>query len=636
MMRRKQQHAPLSLLSVVFPIVVLASACAGRAGDASGSAGSPGSGGSGATGSGGSGATGSGGSGATGSGGSGATGSGGSGATVMQPPSVGLTLFTDTSLCQPGVNVGSTPLRRLSRIEYNNMIRDLGLDPNNTQPANQFVSEQKIDGNFNTNSYASISGTIFNQQYLEAAETLAAAAVASNLSSLVTCTTQDAACATQFINDFGGRAFRGQMDATESAALLTLYNNVRAVPFDFPTGIQAVITSILTSPRFLFVLEFGQPPASGTASAIPLTPLELATRLSLYLWRSLPDQTLTTAATGGHLATASDVATQATRMLADPKAAAALHDFADQWLDIENMVAVTKDTVFTTWSAALAQEMHMETLVTFSSTVLAATKNGLGDLLTSGSSYVNKDLTTFYNTPASYVLNTAGPGVAADYKSTAVGSASAPRMGILTDGSVLAIHAHTTLPSPTKRGRMVRQQILCEQVPNPPAAVGGVPIPPPPTMIPAGQTTRSQYLTHVSTNGVCNGCHEYMDWIGFGFDNYDATGAYITAENGTMVVSSGMFIAHPASTDITGNFTGTTDMISKLVASPQVDQCYALEQIRYALGRVESNSDACSAQQIYKTFSTNNSFNLQQLLVAVVSSDSFMNRPPVNAGGACQ
>jgi hypothetical protein len=97
-----------------------------------------------------------------------------------------------------------------------------------------------------------------------------------------------------------------------------------------------------------------------------------------------------------------------------------------------------------------------------------------------------------------------------------------------------------------------------------------------------------------------------------------------------------MFIAHPASTDITGNFTGTTDMISKLVASPQVDQCYALEQIRYALGRVESNSDACSAQQIYKTFSTNNSFNLQQLLVAVVSSDSFMNRTPVNAGGACQ
>src|SRR5450631_1766173 len=101
MMRRKQPSAPLSFLLLVFPLVALASACAGRAGDSSGSAGS------------------------TGSGGSGATGSGGSGGTVAQPPSVGLTLFTDTSLCQPGVNVGSTPLRRLSRIEYNNMVRDL-------------------------------------------------------------------------------------------------------------------------------------------------------------------------------------------------------------------------------------------------------------------------------------------------------------------------------------------------------------------------------------------------------------------------------------------------------------------------------------------------------------------------------
>jgi Protein of unknown function (DUF1592)/Protein of unknown function (DUF1588)/Protein of unknown function (DUF1595)/Protein of unknown function (DUF1585)/Protein of unknown function (DUF1587) len=623
MMRRKQQHALFCLLG----LALAGSACAGRAGGdptgGAGSTGNPGSGGS-------SGTVG------TGSGGTVGTGSAGTGGSVKQPPSVGLALFTDTSLCAGGqVDVGSTPLRRLSRIEYNNMVRDLGLDPSNTQPANQFVSEQKIDGNFNTNSYASISGTIFNQQYLQAAETLAANAVANNLSSLVTCTTQDAACATQFITSFAGRAFRGQLDTTESAALLTLYNNVRAAPFDFPTGIQAIITSVLTSPHFLFVLEFGQPPASGTPTAIPLTPMELATRLSLYLWRSLPDQTLITAANGGHLVSASDVATQASRMLADPKATAALHDFADQWLDIENMDGVTKDTQFVNWTAGLAEEMHMETLTTFTSTVLAATKNGLGDLLTSGSSYVNTDLAGFYNNPGSYKPNTAGPGVASDYKSTAVGTASSPRMGVLTDGSVLAIHSHTSLPSPTKRGRMIRQQILCEQISNPPAAVGGVPIPPPPTAIPAGQTTRSQYLQHVSANGVCNGCHQYMDWLGFGFDNYDATGAFITTENGTPVDSSGKFIQMPAASDIGGTFTGTTDMITQLSASPQVDQCYTLEQIRYSLGRVESKSDACSAQQIYQTFSTN-SFNLRQLLIAVVSSNSFMYRTPVNAGGACQ
>jgi Protein of unknown function (DUF1592)/Protein of unknown function (DUF1588)/Protein of unknown function (DUF1595)/Protein of unknown function (DUF1585)/Protein of unknown function (DUF1587) len=607
MMRRKQPPA-ISPRSVVFSVCLLASACAGRGGSIgsgnAGSTGNPGSGGSGAAG-------------PTGSGGSSSPDGG-----VMQPPASGLGLFEDT--CTPGtVTVGSTPVRRISRIEYDNMIRDLGLDPNNTQPAMQFVSEQKIDtgkaGNFNTNSYATISGTLINQQYLNAAETLAAAAVANNLSTLVPCTTKDATCATTFITSFAGSAFRGQLDSDEAASLLALYNTVSA-QFDFPTGIQAIIESVLTSPRFLFVLEFGQP-ATGAAAAIPLTPMELATRLSLYLWRSLPDQTLIGAATGGHLVTTSDVATQAKRMLADPKATAALQDFANQWLDIENMDAVTKDTIFKNWTASVAQDLHTETLTTFTQAVLG--NSDYKTLLTSPSSYINADLASFYGVGGSPTFGAP----------TNVSTAANPRMGILTDASVLAAHAHTTLPSPTLRGRMMRQQILCEEVPDPPAAVGGVPIPPPPANITAG-TTRAAYLQHVSTNSVCSGCHQYMDWIGFGFDNYDATGAYITTENGTTVDSSGKFVQINSS-DITGTFTGTTDMITQLAGSQQVNQCFALEELRYALLRSETDADACSAQQIYQTFSTG-SFNLQQLLVAVVSSDAFMYRTPVNAGGACQ
>jgi hypothetical protein len=637
MMPPKQPSA-VSPLWVVFSVGLLAAACAGRGGSigtgSAGSTGGPGSGGSGVTGNGGSGAgTG------TGTGASTGTPDGG----IAQPPPVGLAVFTDSCQQSP-VTVGSSPVRRISRVEYDNMVRDLGLDPNNTQPASQFVSEQLIDGgkggNFNTNAYATISGTLMNQQYLNAAETLAAAAVAnsSQLSALLPCTTQDATCAQQFITSFAGLAFRGQLDSPTSAALLALYNTVSA-QFDFPTGIQAVIEAVLTSPRFLFVLEFGQPDSTGTAKAIPLTPMELATRLSLYLWRSIPDQTLITAATGGHLVTASDVATQATRMIADPKAVDALQDFADQWLDIENMNSVAKDTSIKSWSTTLAEEMHMETLTTFSSTVLATTKNALSDLLTSSSSYVNSDLTTFYNNPSGYVPNNGSPGVATDYKSTAVGSSTSPRMGILTDGSVLAIHAHTTLPSPTLRGRMIRQQILCEEVPDPPAAgVDGMPIPPPPSTITT--TTRAAYLAHVAKGAVdggtnvCNGCHQYMDWLGFGFDNYDTTGAYITQENGTNVDSSGQFIPYD-STDLSGTFAGTTDMITQLAGAQQVKQCFALEEFRYALLRSEVDADACSAQQIYQAF-TSNGFNLQKLLIAVVSSNSFMYRTPVNAGGTCQ
>ena len=251
---------------------------------------------------------------------------------VTQPPVSGLSLFAGSS-CGGPITVGSSPVRRLSRIEYDNMVRDLGLDPNNTQPATQFVTEQKIDsgkaGNFNTNAYATISGTLINQQYLEAAETLATAAVANSnvLAALLpssSCGTKNAACASAFISTWANRAFRGQLDAGETTALNTLYTTVSA-QFDFPTGIQAVIEAVLTSPRFLFVLEFGQPSSDPSAAAVPLAPMELATRLALYLWRSIPDQTLIDAANGvngASLVSASDVATQATRMLADPKAKA--------------------------------------------------------------------------------------------------------------------------------------------------------------------------------------------------------------------------------------------------------------------------------------------------------------------------
>jgi len=242
-MLRKQPHAVLTILSVV----TLLSACHGQVnGGAGGSGGSTSGNGGDASGNGGT------------SGGSGGSSSGGTGGDmVAQPPVSGLSLFAGSS-CGGPISVGSSPVRRLSRIEYDNMVRDLGLDPNNTQPATQFVTEQKIDtgkaGNFNTNTYATISGTLINQQYLEAAEGLASAAVSSSLSNLMAgCTTQNATCAGQFITNFAGKAFRGQLDSTETTNLTNLFNTVSA-KFDFATGIQAVIEAVLTSPRFLFVL----------------------------------------------------------------------------------------------------------------------------------------------------------------------------------------------------------------------------------------------------------------------------------------------------------------------------------------------------------------------------------------------
>src|SRR5580692_6137787 len=199
------------------------------------------------------------------------------------PASIGVGLFAAS--CTPGTPaVDWSPVRRISRVEYDNMVRDLIGDT--TAPATAFVPESPMsDGvNFQANTYTSVSPLIV-QQYTQAAEALAQSVVAdtNRLNNVVLpCQTQDDACAQQFIALFASRAFRGQLDATESAGLFQVYSNVKA-QFDFPTGIQAVITAVLESPRFLYVLEFGSGSPVGDVAA--LSSYEVAGRLALFLWR---------------------------------------------------------------------------------------------------------------------------------------------------------------------------------------------------------------------------------------------------------------------------------------------------------------------------------------------------------------
>jgi hypothetical protein len=127
-----------------------------------------------------------------------------------------------------------------------------------------------------------------------------------------------------------------------------------------------------------------------------------------------------------------------------------------------------------------------------------------------------------------------------------------------------------------------------------------------------------------------------MDWLGFGFDQYDATGAFQTMENSAQVDSSGKFVPFANNPkDMTGTFSGTSDLVTQLSTSEQVMQCFALQELRYALLRAETTADACSAQQIYQAFKSNG-YNLPKLIVAVVSSDAFMYRTALNAGGDCK
>jgi hypothetical protein len=557
----------------------------------------------------------------------------GGSANAGAPPAMGVSLFS-ASCAKGEPAVDWSPMRRVSRVEYDNMVRDLLGDT--TQPATAFVPESEMTNgvNFQNNTYSGVSELIA-QQYIQAAETLAENAVssASGLTTLLGCSTQDDSCAEQFIGHFAGLAFRGQLDATESAGLFQLYSTVNA-QFDFATGIQAVITAVLESPRFLYVTEFGTGAPSG--GVVELSQNEIAGRLALFLWRSVPDASLVQAAAAGQLTTPAQIQTQAMRMLADPKAKGAIDDFTTQWMQLQGTPTLGKDTQFTAWNnnSKLGEEMADETRLDVSALVLT-NQGTLTTLLTSPASYINQDLATFYGItlgqgPTVAVVDSALSGGQTSFAQTMLPN----RAGILTSASVLATQAHTTLPSSVLRGKLVRENVLCNPLPPPPPKV-----PPAPTSVPEGGTTREVFAAHEVIPG-CITCHTFMDPIGFGFGNFDATGAYQATDanglSGTFppIDSSGQI--NPMGTGgLSATFTDAIDLASTLSTATQTRECFALQEFRYALSRMETMDDACSAEQIYDAFS-GSSYNIQALLLAVVASDAFRYRSVELSGSACQ
>lgn len=565
-------------------------------------------------------------------------------------------LIANTSLCDGGgPTVGLSPLRRISRLEYDNIVRDLLNDSSLPAVAFEFPAESPMaDGvNFNTNTYTFVTSTLIPQQYLFAAESLAQTAVGQNpLTNLLNqvpanaCNQRNDACAQAFIDYFVNRAFRGQYDASvDGQAFFNIYSAAKTQFNSFAIGIQAVITTVLTSARFLFVFEFGVPNQAG--SVVPLSQNEIATRLSLFLWRSIPDSTLLQAAANNQLSTPDQLQAQAVRMLADPRAQDALHDFATQWMELENTPTVTKDTQFTKWNAQVASDLQQETLVTFADDVLggdAGTGRTLTDLMTSGESCINQDLASFYGVSSggSACVDSSGGGFA---RVSVNPPGLSVRAGVLTNGSVMATQAHTTLTSPTLRGLLVREQVLCDPVQPPPA--GGVPLPDggvlmigaAPASLPADESTRQvDELTHMNENTVCLGCHQLMDPIGFGFGHLDATGAYQAVDSngldgGAPIDASASVYAENGEMPIA--FNGSVDLATSLAADPQVAECFALQQFRYALSRVEGLADSCSAQQVYSSFEGSGE-NLQSLIVAMVGSDAFRYRNVETPESACQ
>ncbi|SES87476.1 DUF1592 domain-containing protein [Stigmatella erecta] len=502
-----------------------------------------------------------------------------------------------------GIEPGPSPLRRLTRFEYNNTVRDLL--GTSLQPAETFTKEEESLG-FNNNAYALNVTLLHVEQWMEASETLSGSA---NLDALLPCqptSGTEATCARQFIEAFGKRAWRRPLEAGEVTRLLAVYQAGRDRK-DFLTGIRMTLQAFLQSPFFLYRVETGTPSAQGV-STVQVTSYEMASRLSYFLWGTMPDAALFQAAEAGALVTPAQVEAQARRMIADPKARKMVAEFHRQWLKLDEFSHTTKDTTVYPAFEPLKAAMRTET-EKFLDYVFFDSEGSASLLFDAPFTFANKPLADFYGAN--------GPAGSAFEKVTVNPS---QRAGLLTQASFLASHAKPNQSSPIHRGVFARKQFLCQQLPTPPDDVGAPPDPSP------DATTRERFAEH-TRSPACSGCHALIDPIGFGFENYDGAGAFRTHE-GTLPVDASGSVTQAG--DAEGSYVGAVELSRKFARSTYVMECVATQWFRYANGRGETTQEQCEVQNLKKQF-TRSGFNLRELLVQLTLSDAFRYRQPAPA-----
>lgn len=496
-------------------------------------------------------------------------------------------------------SAGPRPLRRLTRDEYNNTVRDLLSDA--SAPAAKFADDVRGEGGFYSPNR--VSG-VETSAYRDAAESLAAAAV-QRTPSLAACASGEPACADAFIESFGRKAFRRPVTPAEQQSLKALYTKVRAEPLKAPhkEAIQILISAMLQAPQFLYHWESNSGARERDGSLVKLDGFELASRLSYFLWSSMPDDELLAAAEDGALATEGEVAKQAARLLADKRAASTVSSFFAQLLDLERVPALTKDQgAYPTFNKELAQSMVDETQAFVHFAVL---EDGQYEtLLTSPASFVNADLAKLYGKE----------GVAGtQLRKTDLNSQQ--RFGLLTQGAFLAGHANTYETSPVLRGKLVLTRLLCETVPPPPPDADtslGTPQ--------ANQQTRERYETH-STNPACAGCHKTMDPLGFAFESYDGIGRFRTMDAGRPVRTDGT--ASLATGDI--EFKDAKELVKQIVQSPQGLGCMATQWLRFGLGRADGEDDEGSLERAVAAFKESEG-HFHELFLSLAKSKTFRYR----------
>jgi hypothetical protein len=505
--------------------------------------------------------------------------------------------------CTRSQDPGRVTIRRLNRVEYNNTVRDLvGVT---FRPADDFPADDAGYGFDNIGDVLSISPVLL-EKYLAAAEKIVQTAFATpalRARILIRQPTEQTKkeCARQILENFARRAFRRPVRPEELDRLVRFVELAEKNGDGFETGIQLALQAVLISPHFLFRVELDRQPRGDAVH--PIGDYELATRLSYFLWSSMPDDELFRLAGQGTLRRPEVLDGQVRRMLHDPKARALVENFAGQWLQLRNLKSATPDPgLFPSFDELLRTAMLRETELFFE-TIVKEDRSVL-DFLDADFTFLNERLARHYGID----------GVKGD-EFRRVSLAGGPRGGVLTQASILTITSNPTRTSPVKRGKWILENIL------------GTPPPPPPPD--AGELSEDknavlsgslrQRMERHRSKPICASCHQRMDPLGFGFENFDAVGAWRTQDGKFPIDASGTL---PDGQSFQGP-RELRDLLKK--RKDDFARCLSEKMLTYALGRGVESYDRCAVDRTAKELAKSE-YRFSGLVLAIVHSDPFQLR----------
>ena len=409
------------------------------------------------------------------------------------------------------------------------------------------------------------------------------------------------ACAEKILATLTRRAYRRPVTDADLGKPMAFFRRAKAVE-GFEAGIEAALNAVLVSPEFLFRIE-REPEGVQPGAVYPLDDVSLASRLSFFLWSSIPDDELLAAAERGELRTRRGMEAQVRRMLADGRAANLASNFAGQWLHLHNLASFTPDLrLFPDFDDNLRQAMRRETELHFEA-VLREDRSVL-DLLDADHTFLNERLAKHYDVPHIHGSQFRRVALPPDSK----------RGGLLRQGSVLTVTSYAIRTSPVIRGNWILGNLL------------GTPPPPPPANVPnlkentvSDALPMRERLAEHRANAACAGCHSLMDPVGFSLENFDAIGRWRTVEGDQPIDASG---ALPDGS----NFTGVRGLEAALLRRPELFVGALTERLlTFAIGRGVEPFDAPAVRAIVRDAQTND-HRFSSVILGIVDSAPFKMR----------